>query len=536
MLVELSIENLGVIESARIVFGGGFTALTGETGAGKTMLVEAISLVVGKRADASVVRDGATEARVEARFLSSGDGTETETILCRVVGAEGRSRAYVDGRMATVGALSELGAVLVDIHGQHAHQRLLSSAHQRDALDRYAGVDLQPVLTARERIKEIDVLLSALGGDDRSRSREIDLLRFQVEEIEEARISSTDEDEELSVEEELLASANNLREALGETLVLLSEDSSAADLIGDAIRKLGASSALANARDELLAVQVGLSGAISSVREMLDRVEENPMRLAEVRARRQLLRDLCRKYGDTLNEVVLFGQETASRLAELEGYGDRVAGLSAEREEALAELREAERAVGALRRARAGDLAEAVGARLPALDLPHAELTVSVGDAASDSAGDSVVFLFAANPGMAPQPLNKVASGGELARIMLALRLVLSEDPGTMVFDEVDAGIGGAAAVAVAVALRELGASHQVLAVTHLPQVAAAAHHQIGVSKSVRDGRTFGNARSLPGEAREAELARMLSGGLADATALAHARDLLTGFASQDAH
>ena len=536
MLVELSIENLGVIESARIVFSPGFTALTGETGAGKTMLVEAINLVVGKRADAAVVRDGAAEARVEARFVNSVGEEESETILCRVVGAEGRSRAYIDGRMATVGALAEIGSALVDIHGQHAHQRLLSSAHQRAALDRFAGVDIGPVLAARERIREIDVLLSALGGDERSRSREMDLLRFQVQEIEEANISSPEEDAELAVEEELLAGATNLREALQEALVLLAEDSSASELIGTALRRIGASGPLAGVADELMGVQAALSEAISSVRTMVDRVEENPARLADLRTRRQLLRDLCRKYGDTLAEVVSFGDDAASRLAELEGHAERVAGLAAERELALVSLRSAERVVGDLRRARAGELAVAVGARLPALDLPHAELTVSTGDVGSDPAGDSVVFLFAANPGSAPQPLNKVASGGELARIMLALRLVLSEDPGTMVFDEVDAGIGGAAAVAVASALRELGAGHQVLAVTHLPQVAAAAHHQIGVSKSVRDGHTYGTARTLASGDREVELARMLSGGLADATALAHARDLVAGFAAPESH
>lgn len=534
MLVELSIENLGVIESARIVLGPGFTVLTGETGAGKTMLVEAINLVVGKRADASVVRDGATEARVEARFVTeTGDG-ETETILCRVVGAEGRSRAYIDGRMATVGALAEIGSTLVDIHGQHAHQRLLSSAHQRSALDRYAGVDVGPVLAARERVREIDVLLSALGGDERSRTREMDLLRFQVEEIRDARISSPDEDADLAAEEEILAGATNLREALGEALVLLDDESSASDLLGGAIRRLGGATPLAGLVEELVGVQAALSEALSSVRAMADRLEEDPARLADVRSRRQLLRDLCRKYGDTLSEVLSFGETAASRLAELEGHADRVAGLGAEREEALALLREAERRVGDLRRGRAGELAAAVAARLPTLDLPHAELTVSVGDSVSDPAGDSVVFLFAANPGSAPQPLHKVASGGELARIMLALRLVLSEEPGTMVFDEVDAGIGGAAAVAVASALRELGTDHQVLAVTHLPQVAAAAHHQIGVSKAVRDGRTYGTARPLLGEEREAELARMLSGGLADVTAMAHARDLMAGFAVPD--
>lgn len=534
MLVELSIENLGVIESCHLVFEPGFTALTGETGAGKTMLVEAIGLVVGKRADASVVRTGAPEARVEARFVVHEGDSERETILCRVVGSEGRSRAYVNGRMSTVAALAEVGESLVDIHGQHAHQRLLSAAHQRDALDRFAGVDITPVSVARERIREIDVLLEALGGDERTRAREIDLLRFQVEEIEGARLSSVTEDEELAQEEELLAGAVNLRACLAEALQLLDEEGSASDLLGQALRRLGTSSALGQVGEELSGVQASLSEAVSSIRSLWDRLEENPERLSDIRSRRNMLRDLCRKYGDTLADVLVFGSEAAARLAELESHGEKVAGLVSERDTALSSLRHAEALVGEQRRTHAADLALAVRSRLPSLDLHRAELVVSVGDAATDPAGDSVVFLFSANPGAALQPLHKVASGGELARVMLALRLVLSEEPGTMVFDEVDAGIGGAAAVAVAGAMRELGAIHQVLAVTHLPQVAAAAHHQIAVSKTVRDEATFGEARVLSGSERQIEIARMLSGGLADDTASAHAHDLLAGFAASD--
>ena len=206
MLVELSIENLGIIESSRISFHNGFTAFTGETGAGKTMLVEAINLVCGRRAETSVIRDGAEEAHVEARFVRVGaDGEEEEIILARTIHREGRSRAYINGRMATVASLAECGEQLVDIHGQHAHQRLLTTAVQRESLDSFAGVDLQELREARESVTQIDAMLAALGGDEKSRARELDLLAFQCEEIENVAITNPQEDAELSQEEDVLA-------------------------------------------------------------------------------------------------------------------------------------------------------------------------------------------------------------------------------------------------------------------------------------------------------------------------------------------
>lgn len=527
MLTELSIENLGVIESVSLTFGPGFTALTGETGAGKTMLVEAINLVVGRRADATVVRTGAEEARVEARFVSS-DGTET--VLSRVVSASGGSRAYVNGRMATVASLADVGESLLDIHGQHAHQRLLSSGVQRDALDAYSGVDLSEVRRVRTRLTEIDAALATLGGDERTRAREIDLLRFQVDEIAAAAISGDDEDERLSNEEDRLADVVRLREVLWDVSESVVGEGGAADLLRRALRSARTLGSLREVGDSLDSVVSQVDDVGTELRALLEAAEEDPGRLEEIRLRRQLFRDLRRKYGETLAEVSAFGREAATRLAELEGHAERVAQLSTLREEVVAELHEAQLAVGAIRRGKAAALALDVEKRLADLAMGSARVSVSVGDAAGDPAGDNVVFLLAANPGSPALPLTKVASGGELARTMLALRLVLASDPGTMVFDEVDAGIGGQAAVAVASALRELGTQHQVLAVTHLPQVAAAAHQQIRVEKIVVDGATVGTAAVLGGDERRDEVARMISGGLADATALAHATELLASF------
>ncbi len=528
MLVELSIENLGIIESSRLTFNEGFTVFTGETGAGKTMLVEAINLVCGRRAETSVIRDGADEANVEARFVEmNSDGQEEEIILSRTIHREGRSRAYINGRMATVTALSEMGERLVDIHGQHGHQRLLTAVAQREALDQFGNIDVSPLAVAREAVTQIDAMLAALGGDEKSRAREIDLLSFQCEEIESAAITGPNEDQELSQEEDVLSDVVRLQESLQRATGLLSDDGGAVEAIGQAVRSVSGIPSLAELHARLDSLLAEAGDVAHAVRAAAENVEENPQRLEEIRVRRQLLRDLMRKYGDTLTDVQAFGADTRLRLDELTGYAERVAHLESEKSQALKKLRVAQLQVGNARRGVAGDLAQHVEQRLRTLALPHAEVRVSVGDAESDPSGESVVFLLAANPGSAPQPLTKVASGGELARVMLALRLVLTSEPATMVFDEVDAGIGGAAAVAVAASLRELGRQHQVFAVTHLAQVGASAHHQISVSKKVKSGKTFGSAEAISPTERVSEIARMLSGGVADESALAHAEDLL---------
>ena len=528
MLVEISIENLGIIESSRLTFNEGFTVFTGETGAGKTMLVEAINLVCGRRAETSVIRDGADEAHVEARFIEvSGDGEEEEIILSRTIHREGRSRAYINGRMATVAALAEMGERLVDIHGQHGHQSLLTASAQRDALDQFGKIDVSPLVQAREVVTQIDAMLAALGGDEKSRAREIDLLSFQCDEIESASITGPHEDQELSQEEDVLSDVVRLQESLQRATGLLSDDGGAVETIGQALRSISGIPSLAEHQSRLESLLAEAGDVAHSVRDAAENIEENPQRLEEIRVRRQLLRDLMRKYGDTLADVQAFGAETRLRLNELTGYAERVAQLESDKAKALKKLVSAQLQVGDARRAVASDLARQVEQRLRTLALPHAEVRVSVGDADSDPSGESVVFLLAANPGSAPQPLTKVASGGELARVMLALRLVLTSEPATMVFDEVDAGIGGAAAVAVASSLRELGRQHQVFAVTHLAQVAASAHHQISVSKKVVAKKTFGSAVAISPTERVAEIARMLSGGVADESALAHAGDLL---------
>ena len=536
MLHELHIESMGVIEALDLVLQPGLTAFTGETGAGKTMLVEAINLLVGGRADPSIVRSGATEARVEGRFVVG----DEEYIVARVIPTDGRSRAYVNGRLATATTLAELGARTVDLHGQHAHQSLLSVAAQRDALDRFCSTDLAPLRAARARLTEIDASLAALGGDQRARAREVDLLRFQVGELASAAILDADEDVRLAAEEDALADASAHRQAGYLALAALTDNTddiggregdtqAAADSLAIALHALTDRAPFEDFTARLLALAAEVTEVGRDLRVFVEQLDEDPQRLDEIRVRRQLLRDMRRKYGDSLADVISFHAETEARLAELEGYDQRVAALEEQRTTATSAERHAAQRVADVRRRGAKRLAAAVREAVRSLAMPHAEIEVSVG---AEPPGDDVTFLIAANPGLPLLPLSRVASGGELARTMLALRLVLTEAPETLVFDEVDAGIGGTAATAVAESLARLGRRHQVMVVTHLAQVAALADTQIMVTKTVtsnaaREAMTTASARMVDGVARIDEMARMLSGQQAGDSARRHAADLL---------
>lgn len=519
MLTELHIEDLGVIAAADLVLGPGLTVFTGETGAGKTMLLTAISLLVGGRAEAFVVRPGAAEARVEGRFIVD----DEEYVLARVVPADGRSRAYVNGRLATVGNLAEIGSRIVDIHGQHAHQSLLSTVVQRAALDHFGGVDLAPLRAAAASLAEIDALLVSVGGDARARAREIELLRYQDQELTAATLGDTEEDERLDAEERFLGEASAHRESAEAAVALLHDDGGALDAVRSAISVLAGREPFAAVYAQMAAAALELEDAGAELRRAGERIDENPERLAAVRGRRQLLRELRRKYGDTLAEVAAYHLEVTERLEVLEALEARAATLDAERSDALAAVTVAAAVVGSARRAAAPRLAAEVAAHLGDLAMAKARVEITIGA----DPGDEVEFLLGANPGEPALPLAKVASGGELARTMLALRLVLSEAPDSLVFDEVDAGIGGAAAVTVGQALARLGERHQVLVVTHLAQVAALAQHHLVVSKHEVDGRTRTELGVVTGDDRVGEIARMLSGSAGSDAARRHAEELL---------
>jgi DNA repair protein RecN (Recombination protein N) len=615
VLSELRVRELGVIEDLALVFGPGMTAVTGETGAGKTLVVDAIELLVGGRAEGARVRGGAVEAVVEGRFTmppdvpadgpavgqaeeaADGEGAE-EVVLSRVVPTDGRSRAYLDGRMATAGALAEVGARLVDLHGQHTHQALLDAPSQRDALDSFAGVDRRPRELARAKLNEVEAAIASAGGRADDRRRELDLLAYQLAELEAASLEGPAEDSALAEEEERLARAGAHREAAQGAYEGLSGEDQLLDRLGRVTAALAGHPPLAQLHGRLRGLAVELEDVAGELRVAGESLEDDPERLAEVVARRSLLRDLRRKYagpGGGLDSVLEFYAQAAKRLEDLKDGEHRAARLEHEHLDALDGLRQACAEIGRRRRAAAAPLARAVQEELRRLAMPRALFEVQVGAGGEEArneeglapgglpassgpdaryeparmaelAGDAVTFLLAANPGEAPLPLSKVASGGELARAMLALRLVISrlseraegtspaggqragpaqgagnspagevgaggpvgaEVPRTLVFDEVDAGVGGEAALAVGRALASLARRHQVIVVTHLAQVAAFADAQIAVTKVETAGRSVALAAPVDGQGRVVELSRMLSGQPGSETARRHAEELL---------
>lgn len=552
MLSELRVKDLGVIAEVTVPLATGMTALTGETGAGKTLLIEALSLVLGERATPSLVRSGAVAALVEARFfvddsvieqeLHAEDdaeefevpmaGSEGEHILAREVPANGRSRGYVDGKMATASVLAALGGRLVDIHGQGEQESLLHAEAQRRALDQFARIDTSELEEARNALRALEREAIELGGDPSERARQIDVLGFQLEEITNAMLDDPDEEARLEANEALLANAQSLREAAAAGVSLLAGQDQEVTGSRSVADSLGSLLALTAGKAWFAEWEVRVRGLVAEVDDLaaemrgsIERFDDDPEALQAIQERRRLLRDLRRKYGDTIDEIVEFGERARERLVELEGAAERIDELDEQRARLSSQLAACSAHVRAARLAAAPRLADAVTARLTRLAMPGARVAIEVGD---DPAGDNVSLLLAANPGEPLAPLAKVASGGELSRMMLALRLEVGGGAPTMLFDEVDAGVGGAAALTLAEALAEVADGAQVLVVTHLAQVAAFADHQILVEKVVDDSnRTITTVRALDGEERVAEIARMLSGHPDSPTARAHAEELL---------
>jgi DNA repair protein RecN (Recombination protein N) len=417
----------------------------------------------------------------------------------------------------------------VEIHGQHAHQSLVTPAAQRAVLDAYAGTDVAPVLALRARLRELAASVAALGGDVQARAREADVLRYQVAEITGAHLSDPDEDDQLRQQETRLADASAHREAAARAWDLLESTSGNGSggvlaHLAEAAGFLAGREAFDEYRERIGAAAIDLSDVARGLGDVVEGWEDDPERLVAVQERRRLLADLRRKYGADLAAVMAFAAEAATRLDQLDNAEATAARLEGERAELAADLAVAEAKVRAVRAKAAKKFGALVGERLADLAMPGARVEVRV---APDGTGEPVEMALGANVGEAVLPLAKAASGGELARAMLAVRLVAMGGPQTMVFDEVDAGVGGAAALSLGSALHEVSRSRQVLVVTHLAQVAAKAERQITVRKDEVAGRTLTSAVPVEGEERVVELSRMLSGHPDSDVARAHARELL---------
>jgi len=553
MLLELRIKNLAVIRDLSIDLAPGLNVLTGETGAGKSIVVGALGLLLGGRASAEQVRSGADRATVEgvfdlSRLAALRDrvtqmGFELEEgallLLRREIHAQGRSRAWIGDSPATAGALAELGQSLVDFHGQHEHQTLLRTPEQRQILDAYAGAGEDVEAVARLHADLVN--LRGTAEERESRLREIsgraDFLRFQLREIADAEIAEGD-DTRVAEELSRLEHAEELARGAGRVYDLLygAEGSSSErisegrDLLGRLVRF---DSSLAPLRDQLEELYHRVSELGRSFEHYVSGVDVSPLRAEELRSRADLLFRLKRKYGPELRDVIEHGRRLAEELSELDGAVFDQKDLARRLAAAEEALTERAKALTAARNAGAERLAGEVEALLPSLGMAGARFEVELNprDSPGSAGAEDVCFLASLNLGFELRPLSRIASGGELSRVMLALKSILArqDQVPTLVFDEIDAGIGGTVAVAVASQLREVAERHQVFVVTHLPQIAARGDHHLFVEKREGKGETLTRVRTLGAQERVQEVARMLGGDPESQTSRDHAKELLAG-------
>ena len=547
MIVELRVRDLATIAEVTLQFGEGLNVLTGETGAGKSMLIDALALLLGERADSALVRPGAARCVVEGAFDTDAafrrrldalglDAEEERVVIRREVSAEGRSRAWVNGSPTTLTALAELGAALVDLHGQHETQSLLRPDAQRDILDAFAGAQ-----GARAAVDEGFRTVQALRDEEASLSRQrdevqrrADYLRHVVTEIRDAKLTSGEE-VRLEAEARKLSHAGTLGEQARRLAEALDGDEGGAlGILGQADRSL---TQLERQDPETATWRELLDGTFANLTELArlageyaDDIAEDPMRLAEIERRRDLLFKLTQKHGGSVDTVLATGDAAARELDLLDTADTDLRALATRREAAEGGLRDAAAKLTTKRTEAAGRLGRAVGKLLPQLGLPGGKFEAAMTALPEPQAhgAEQVTFTVRLNQGHDARPLAKSASGGELSRLMLALKVVLAghDDVPTLIFDEVDTGIGGEVGTQVGAALSQVAVKRQVLVVTHLPQIAASADRHLVVSKAARGGVATSDVQPIHGEDRVTELARML--GDADAaTARKHAEVLL---------
>ncbi len=561
MLKELNIKNIAIIDQLRVEFAPGLNVFTGETGAGKSVIVDALNLALGERASADLIRTGCDEAVVEAAFelngraavdlaaLLSDQGIGTapgeDLIVRRVLSASGKNKVYINSNLANLATLSAVGANLVDIHGQHEHQSLLSLERQMELLDSFGGHGalLDEVTADYRRLLEVRKDLAGLQENERDRAQREDMLRYQKNEIE-ATMLKPGEDGELAIAQKVMASAEKLAalSAMADE-ALYSSDSSVLSNLKKAINGLkeatAIDSSLADALELCESGRAQIEEAAREINSYHNRVESDPLKLEQIGDRLDLIQKLKKKYGNTVEEIIAFGAQASAALERMERSSEEIENLKSGIQEIKLGLTGKTTQLTKQRKAAARELEKKVETELNDLGMKKTTFTVRItqepgGDTfdglkLGPRGADRVEFLISPNAGEEPRPLARIASGGELSRIMLALKTILIEGDSipTLVFDEVDAGIGGAVAEEVGKKLKRVATKRQVFCITHLPQIASMAGSHYGVSKSIRKDRTTTEVRLLNKQERVDEIARMLGGKTITEATVKHAEEMI---------
>ena len=558
MLVELHVTNFALIDRLDLTFGAGLNILTGETGAGKSIIIDALGLALGGRAGADLIRTGAVKATVEAVFdltcapgevrrrlaeagLDGGEEEDTLLVTRELVRAGGKSQCRINGRLMPVAVLKEIAEGLVDVHGQHEHQSLLAADRHVDILDNWGGKD---ALALRQSVAALFTEANALKRererlrtDARERARMLDLYRFQQEELDGASLQPGEE-EELAADRSRLANSEKLSAAASDAYATLSGAERGAGAL-DALNAALAAVEHVAALDENLSplaetLQSAVSYAEDAARELRvyqESVEFNPERLEEIEARLDLIRTLKRKYGDTLEEIIAYGAELAGKLDALENSEAREEGLTLAIAKVEDKLNAAAARLTKARRKASENFAAGIARELADLGMAATQFEVSIEAQAVTSKGaDRVEFLLSPNPGEPLRPLAKIASGGEMSRIMLAMKSVLARTGAipTMIFDEIDVGVGGRTAQTIGDKLVALAQGAQIMCITHLPQIASRVGTHFFIEKQVHEGRTTVSVAPLDSEGRIEEIARMLGGSRRSEAVVQHAREMLS--------
>ncbi|NQU41486.1 MAG: DNA repair protein RecN [Lentisphaerae bacterium] len=550
MLQTLRVKNLAIVENIRVDFSDGLNVITGETGAGKSVFVGALGLVLGERADKSLIRSGEEQCGVEATFLlADSDAVDVlleeiglepcedgALIIRRIVAASGAGKILINDAPATVQALKRLGDILVDMHGPHDHQSLLSPAFQLDLLDSYGH--LWPSRATYEDLYTAVCALEAqraeLDGDDQDTAGQIDLLSYQIDEIAAAELEGTSE-EEIEQEHTTVANAQRILElGSGINQALSEDDGNAFDTMAMVQTRMNELASMLPAaeewQDEAQSIAIQIQELSSAVASHMQNIDGDPERLQWLDDRMTLLHKLKRKYGGTIEEILSFLATAQQRLADLETRGERLAALDTELAAACKKMETQGKALRVQRKKISGTLATAITAALRDLGFAHGAFEVQLADGAPSASGmDDIEFGFAPNAGEEMRPLRAIASSGEISRVMLASKAILAAHDRipVLVFDEIDANLGGEMGNAVGAKLAAVAETHQVLCITHLPQVAVHGASHYVVSKSVEGGRTRTHISAIEGKDRVEEIARMLGGRDMTSVTLKHAREML---------